>query len=51
MQVTEALKESCPWFSGDIPVTKDLVKMDMKDLEKEGAVRRKGNSGKWELTE
>jgi hypothetical protein len=51
MQVTNLFKENCPWFDSDIPASKDLIKMDMRELEKVGAVRRKGRSGKWELTE
>lgn len=50
VQITDAFKDHCPWFNTDIPVSKDLIKMDMKDLEDEEIVRRKGGSGKWELT-
>lgn len=33
------------------PVSKDLVKVDMVAMQKEGTVRHRGNSKKWELTE
>lgn len=37
--------ESCDWLG--TPVTKDLVKADMDELQREGMVRRRGNSKKW----
>jgi hypothetical protein len=50
VEITETLKENCPWLNSDIPVSKDLVKMDMRDLEQDGLAKRKA-TGKWEVTE
>jgi hypothetical protein len=50
MQLTHTLEESCPWLDRGIPVSKDLIKMDMRELEQKKVVRRMGPSGKWELT-
>lgn len=49
MQITKTLAESCPWFNRQIPASKDLLKMDIKEMESERIVRQKGHSGKWEL--
>lgn len=46
VQLVERLL-GCPWVKA--PVNKDLLKADMQILEKEGLVRRRGNSGKWEV--
>lgn len=52
MQLTKLLAEACPWFNKDIPASKDLLKLDIKELEQQRAVRRKGGAtGKWELVE
>ncbi len=46
LQATEYLR-SAPWCQA--PVSKDLVKMDMKILSDEELVSRRGNSRKWAL--
>jgi hypothetical protein len=48
VQLVRTLSE-CEWIKA--PVTKDLVKVDLQELQKAGFVRRVGNSGKWEATE
>jgi hypothetical protein len=37
----------CAWLKA--PINKDLVKADMEVMEKEGMVRQRGNSRKWEV--
>jgi len=49
LQTTQLLKMlgRCPWLRA--PVTKDLVKIDMEELQGDGQVRRIGNTRKWAL--
>jgi hypothetical protein len=47
VQLTRAL-QTCDWVRA--PLSKDLVKMDLKQLQAEGKVRKGGgHSGKWEV--
>lgn len=46
VQLVAKLRD-CTWLKA--PVNKDLVKADMQVLEKEGKVRQRGNSRKWEV--
>jgi hypothetical protein len=45
-QIVEQLRR-CAWVHA--PVNKDLLKADLSILDKQEKVRRRGNSGKWEL--
>lgn len=47
VQITNALRENCPWFPKDIPVTKDLVKVDVQLLDQAGQAKLVGHSRKW----
>jgi hypothetical protein len=47
VQIVEQLKQ-CPWIVA--PINKDLVKEDIAGLAKEGKIKRRGNSKKWELS-
>lgn len=47
VQLVEQLR-NCSWMKA--PANKDLLKADVKILEKEGKIRRRGGSNKWELT-
>jgi hypothetical protein len=46
MQIVERL-ESCTWLK--TPLAKDLIKMDMEDLQRAEKVKRVGNTKKWVL--
>lgn len=48
LQIVEQL-EGCAWLK--TPLSKDLVKMDMEDLKRDGLVRRSGTTKKWVLAE
>jgi hypothetical protein len=48
VQITRNL-EGQDWVKA--PVAKDLIKVDIAELQKEGKVRQMGHSRKWELTE
>lgn len=50
-QLTRALETQCPWLSEDIPVTKFLVKADMKALADKKLVKIIGDSKKWGLAQ
>ena len=45
-QILEQLR-NCEWVHA--PMNKDLLKADLEELDKEEKIRRRGNSGKWEL--
>jgi hypothetical protein len=46
LQIMEQLR-SCPWMHA--PVSKELIQDDVKILEQEGRIRRRGHSRKWEI--
>lgn len=47
LQILEFLKRA-DWLG--TPLSKDLIKVDMEELQRDGLVRRTGNSRKWVLT-
>lgn len=46
VQIVEELRK-CPWVHA--PINKDLVKEDIHILDKDGTLRRRGNTRKWEI--
>jgi hypothetical protein len=50
MQIVEKLK-AWDWVKDAVPISKDLLKLDMRVLDVDGKVRRVGNSRNWEVVE
>jgi hypothetical protein len=50
MQIVEKLK-AWDWVKDVVPISKDLLKLDMRALNEAGKVRRVGNSRNWEVVE
>jgi hypothetical protein len=46
VQLVDQLR-SCPWVYA--PISKDLLKADMEVLARDSKVKKRGNSGKWEI--
>lgn len=48
MQLLKAI-ETCDWVNLP-PLSKDVIKLDLESLQKEGEIKRIGNTGKWIIT-